>query len=457
MNTVKIYVICINDEEYRFSRSQCEYIQCGDGNRRKGGHLNVKYIMSNSYKEGYKKVLEMIKHNNIMDHGVILFGNDRLHREFWDMVYTIVSTLNKKDLCIYFNYYNIDNSKNVSENPFTLLSQSTFSNFSQSFENFMEHPKSCIVSRSFLQKDRDSEDQLIECKNTKPPFSIIETDEISCYNNVTSLCYFPKRQESLFNKLFDGVYCINLTTRNDRLVNFQKRMEKHNIKFERFNAVSKSFLSSLANISMPLIEGEKRIKMNNAGLLGCLLSHLNVMKTALSRNEKQILIFEDDASVHKDANVLLLNFVQSLEKMSINIRDVDCIHFGYVPVIQKGDYKNPDVWSYRFLEHLKNNRNVLKSKHFLCNHAYAVNEKFMKAFIELYSQSQEHFGERISPNDWAIRNLFLENPDFKCFAPCPQIFGVKPFVSDNSDFIEDENDVEARATNSNYTYFDDYE
>jgi hypothetical protein len=49
----------------------------------------------------------------------------------------------------------------------------------------------------------------------------------------------------------------------------------------------------------------------------------------------------------------------------------------------------------------------------------------------------------------------LENPDFKSFAPCPQIFGVKPFVSDNSDGIED--DIETRVTNSNYTYFDDYE
>jgi len=147
--------------------------------------------------------------------------------------------------------------------------------------------------------------------------------------------------------------------------------------------------------------------------------------------------------------------VQSLEKMSINIRDVDCIHFGYIPVVLKGDYENPDVWSYRFLEQIQINGNVLKSKHFLCNHAYAVNEKFMKAFLKIYFEPQQHFGERISPNDWAIRNLFLENPDFKSFAPCPQIFGVKPFVSDNSDGIED--DIETRVTNSNYTYFDDYE
>jgi GR25 family glycosyltransferase involved in LPS biosynthesis len=314
--------------------------------------------------------------------------------------------------------------------------------------------KSCIVSRSFLQHSRNSEDELIECKYTNPPFSILETDEFSCYNNVTSFCYFPKRQESLFNKLFDGIYCINLTTRPDRLKEFEKRMEKHNIKFERFNAVSKSFLSNLANISMPLLETEKNVKMSNSGLLGCLLSHLNVMKTALSRNQKQILIFEDDASVHKDANLLLLNFVQSLNKMSINIRDIDCIHFGYVPVVVKGDYDNPDVWSYRFLQHVQNNGNVLKSKHFLCNHAYAVNEKFMKAFIKVYFQFDQD-EQRLTPNDWKIRNLFLENPDFTSYAPCPQIFGVKPFFSDNANGVED--DIERRVTNTNYTYFDDYE
>lgn len=454
MNTVKIYVVCINDEEYRFSKSQCDYIQSGDDNRRRGGHLNVKYIKSNSYQEGFKQGLDMIKHNKLMKHGVVLFGNERLHREFWDMVDIIASTNKDEDICLYFNYHNNDNNKNVTKIPFTLLSKSTFLHFSQSFKNFMELCKSCFVSRSFLRRQQDSEDESIECKYIIPPFSIIENEEISCYNNVTSLCYFPKRQESVFNKIFDGIYCINLTTRLDRLKDFQKRMEKHNINFERFNAVSKSFLSVLANISMPLIDGERVMKMSNSGLLGCLLSHLNVMKMALSKNQKQILIFEDDASIHKDANVLLLNFVQSLSNLSINIRDVDCIHFGYVPVVLKGDYENPDVWSYRFLEHIQQNGNVLKSKHFLCNHAYAVNEKFMKAFIKIYSESQEH-GERISPNDWAIRNLFLENLDFTSYAPCPQIFGVKLFVSDNSDGIED--DIEKRVTNSNYTYLDDYE
>ena len=98
MNTVKIYVVCINDEEYRFSKSQCDYIQSGDDNRRRGGHLNVKYIKSNSYQEGFKQGLDMIKHNKLMKHGVVLFGNERLHREFWDMVDIIASTNKDEDI-----------------------------------------------------------------------------------------------------------------------------------------------------------------------------------------------------------------------------------------------------------------------------------------------------------------------------------------------------------------------
>jgi hypothetical protein len=74
---------------------------------------------------------------------------------------------------------------------------------------------------------------------------------------------------------------------------------------------------------------------NKSGLLGCLLSHLNVMKIALSRKQEQILIFEDDVSFHKDAPLLLKNFVESCKQLSLNFKDLNIIHLGYLPVVKK--------------------------------------------------------------------------------------------------------------------------
>jgi GR25 family glycosyltransferase involved in LPS biosynthesis len=229
-------------------------------------------------------------------------------------------------------------------------------------------------------------------------------------------------------------------------------MRLHNINFEFFNAVSKSYLNPLTQMVMPedpLLSGSP----NKSGLMGCLLSHLNIMKIALSRGQKQILIFEDDVTFHKDAHLLFQNFISECNKNSINIKEIDCIHFGYVPVIKKGDYDVNDVWSYRYLQHISESGTLLKSKHFLCTHAYAISEKFMKAYIDLYANYP--INTEWLTNDWAIRNFFLENEDFKCYSPCPQICAVKPCVSDNSGLTEDK--IEERLTNTNYTYFDDYE
>ena len=95
-----------------------------------------------------------------------------------------------------------------------------------------------------------------------------------------------------------------------------------------------------------------------------------------------------------------------------------------------------------------------KSKHFIATHAYVINSKFLKAYIDFYANYSTDAEEWIT-NDWAIRNHFLESKDFVCYSPCPQICAIKPTISDNSGLSDD--DIEIRLTNTFYTYFDDYE
>lgn len=70
-------------------------------------------------------------------------------------------------------------------------------------------------------------------------------------------------------------YCINLKERKEKRKWFQKQMDRRNIKFE--------FFTTTLHPTSP-----KR---------GCLESHLAVIKLALQRKQKHILIFEDDAKI----------------------------------------------------------------------------------------------------------------------------------------------------------------
>jgi GR25 family glycosyltransferase involved in LPS biosynthesis len=465
MNTVKFYFICKNEEEKRFAKQQCDYIQKGSKNEREGGHLNVKFIL-NSYEQGFQEALEMVKINALFDFGVILFGNNHIYRRIYTAIHNVIKKVDKTTLPFYINIGSTNFLDETTSKLNLWLEGTVTQLFTVDFseknngENLQYEP--CFLSKTFLYQDVN---QLFMEGYVNFPLCV--TSEVYNNSNLVYFCknkfeyipslsmvhYCTKKSQSIFNLLFDCVYCINLSSRPDRFLKVQHKMKLHNIEFERYNAISKSILNPFAQVVMPddfLLEGSA----NKSGLLGCLLSHLGVMKTALCRGQKQILIFEDDVSIHKEAELHLQSFLKSLKENCIEIKDVDVIHFGYLPIIQKGNYEIKDVWSYRFLHHYNGSGTLLKSQHFIGCHAYAVSEKFMKAYINFYANLDVDLHEWPT-NDWAIRDHFLLNEDFLCFAPCPQIFGVSPSFSDNSELFED--NVEKRIINSNFTYFDDYE
>jgi GR25 family glycosyltransferase involved in LPS biosynthesis len=478
MNNVKVYYICENETEFKWAKSQCQDIQ-KKTLEREGGSLNVKYIFK-SHDEGFKCALNMIRDNELYEFGVILFGNEHLHRRFWTALDKISKKFAGSSLHLFIGKGILlnDNHNNTSIKKMELILEETVPKGLSIFYTELEHNKmdilkithSCFISKCLLIKQEQIIDGIVQ-----PALSLPE--DVYKHSSIVHYCptekqYIPSLsmihycsplKESLFNSLFDGVYCINLSSRPDRLINFTNKMRLHGIRFERFNAVSKTFLNPFSQLVMPddpLLVGSA----NKSGLLGCLLSHMGVMNLALSRGQKQVLIFEDDVSIHKDADLLLKSFMKSLEDNNVLFKDIDIVHFGYLPVIEKGDQKRHDVYSYRFLSHYKNIGTLLKSKHFIGCHAYAVSEKFMKAYISYYKNLKVVEGvvegetemKGWPTNDWAIRDSFLEDKNFSCFAPCPQIFSVSSSFSDNS-CLSDDDDVEKRLTNSNFTYFDDYQ
>ena len=87
---------------------------------------------------------------------------------------------------------------------------------------------------------------------------------------------------SIINNFFDKVYVINLKSREDRLKQCKSELDKHGIDYIIFDAIKGS--GPVGKIRLP-------------GLVGCLLSHVEILKKAASENLNNVFIFEDDVRI----------------------------------------------------------------------------------------------------------------------------------------------------------------
>lgn len=92
----------------------------------------------------------------------------------------------------------------------------------------------------------------------------------------------------MLEKYFDKIYCINLDRRPDRWGLVQEQFDKHNIKVERFSAVD----GNPDNIKTNIVSGH----------VGCVLSHLKIIKKSKEQKLKNFLVFEDDVVFSDDFN-----------------------------------------------------------------------------------------------------------------------------------------------------------
>lgn len=108
------------------------------------------------------------------------------------------------------------------------------------------------------------------------------------------------------NLYFDHIYCINLDEATERWDHCLTQFEKHNFIAERFKAIK------VGEGKNGLLKGE----------IGCMLSHLGVIKDAKTKGYKKILVLEDDFE-------LVDNFNQLFEEKYKNIpEDWELLYFG---------------------------------------------------------------------------------------------------------------------------------
>jgi hypothetical protein len=114
----------------------------------------------------------------------------------------------------------------------------------------------------------------------------------------------------LFDR-FDKVYCVNLDKRTDRLENFQKQVDKHNLgDYTRISAVDGKTLD-LSDYSKTLSCGE----------LGLVLTNLQIIKEAKENNFEKILILEDDCTFEDE----IINIQEYFDKLPF---DWDMLYMG---------------------------------------------------------------------------------------------------------------------------------
>lgn len=137
---------------------------------------------------------------------------------------------------------------------------------------------------------------------------------------------------SIFDKIFDKIYCINLNERKDRWELAEKEFNYLGIKnYVRFPAIK-----------------------NLDGRIGCRNSHLTIINDAKINKYKKILIFEDDfIFINKDKD-LISNIIEQISKIKYDL-------------FYLGATVEPNIGRFQIIS-----ENIVKTNFAYTTHAYSI-------------------------------------------------------------------------------------
>jgi len=160
------------------------------------------------------------------------------------------------------------------------------------------------------------------------------------------------------NEYFEKIYCVNLERRPERWDLSKEQFTIHGINAERYEAV----------------DGTKhdRVGKMSHGEVGCLLSHLNILKECKENNISNVLIMEDDVEFHKDLGELFSQYVNELPEW-------DILYFGATHAL---------CYPYMDRPPIKVTDHVYKVYNAHATHAYAVNSSCYDLLIDFVSKME---------------------------------------------------------------------
>lgn len=171
----------------------------------------------------------------------------------------------------------------------------------------------------------------------------------------------------------DKIFVINLKHRTDRRENVVNEFKKAKIdNYEIFDAIQPKTIEEI-NKWNPKFVSEKPdwlcsdfLKFR-LGSLGCLLSHVEIMKTSLEKGYEQVLILEDDAEFRLGN---YKSFDEVLKSLELQLDDIkfDMFYFG-------GTHEQNKL--------LRVSENIFQTKGTGTTGAYVINSRGMKLILRL--------------------------------------------------------------------------
>lgn len=166
---------------------------------------------------------------------------------------------------------------------------------------------------------------------------------------------------------FDEIYCINLKTRKDRWEECENEFSEHHIKMvKRYNAVE-GIPPSVKTYGLMNVAPDDPLRAKKiANRVGCLMSHLSIIKQAREKKLKSILILEDDVQFVKNVSARFSEFVGQV----------------------------PDDWSLLYFggnerKGLKKvSSNICRTTEMLMTHAVGVHQNAYDELIQMISQCE---------------------------------------------------------------------
>lgn len=216
------------------------------------------------------------------------------------------------------------------------------------------------------------------------------------------------------NTYFDNVFLINLESRPDRLEKVSKKLKEFGIHTERFRGYDGKLLE-------PFVDPNILVR-RTGGYIGCLLSHLEIMKISQQRGYDKILILEDDLGIRKDLNKVFMSQINELER---NHKDWDCVYFGHANFT--GQYRILDGgFGHQKITYQKYDSYISEAKNTWACHAIAFSKRMINELLTYYKTNGYHY-----EIDRLLASEYQNNPKFKTLLVYPELFIQNDLYSDN--------------------------
>lgn len=210
-------------------------------------------------------------------------------------------------------------------------------------------------------------------------------------------------ESNFINSVVDKIYVINMDKDKDRMEILDKKMKVLGLEYQRISGVDGKKV-------YPKYKDKTKLR---PGQIGCLLSHIEVLKDAIKNNYNNIMVLEDDILFHHNFHQ---EFKKKYQKILKNEKRFDLIYLGCTQSMG-----GPGFWG-----NTKMKDEYYDNKYTDGTYAMLIN----KNIFEVIKKQAESYK---IPIDTSISNNILSNNKYKTFAFYPHLIITDVSLLSNTD------------------------